>query len=97
MKYRRIGLKAHVEKYEPGHGLEDGVELWADVVIREWIVTDFLVKLTREDGTIVCPYVSTRRGKVFIGEDDYIITDEDGSKHVCGADKIWSRYEKVEQ
>ena len=97
MKYRRIGLSAEVKKYEYGKGMEDGFELWADVVTRAWIVTDFLVKITREDGTIVCPYLSTRRGKVFIGENDYIIIDEDGTKHVCGEDKIWSRYEKVEE
>ena len=24
-----------------------------------------------------------------------IIQDEDGTKHVCGEDKIWSRYERV--
>ena len=97
MEYRRTSLAADVKKYEYGKGMEDGFELWADVVTRAWIVTDFLVKIKREDGTIVCPYLSTRRGKVFIGENDYIIMDEDGTKHVCGEDKIWSRYEKVEK
>lgn len=97
MKYRRTALLADVKKYEYGIGMEDGFEFWADVVTREWIVTDFLVKVTREDGSIMCPYVSTRRGKVFIGEDDYIVIDEDGTKLVCGADKIWSRYEKIEE
>lgn len=96
MECRRIALKADVVKYETGKGLEDGVELWADVVIKGWIVTDFLVKIQREDGTIVCPYINTRRGRVFIGEGDYIIRDEDGSCHVCGADKIWKRYERIE-
>ena len=28
MKSRRIGLEAEVVRYEPGKGLEDGVELW---------------------------------------------------------------------
>ena len=28
---------------------------------------------------------------------DYIIVDEDGTKHVCGADKIWKRYERIEE
>ncbi len=96
MKSRRVGLEAEVVKYEPGKGLEDGVELWSDVVTKGWIVTDFLVKLHREDGTIVCPYIKTRRGRIFIGEGDYIIEDVDGSKHVCGSDKIWNRYEKPE-
>lgn len=96
MKSRRKNLDADVVKYEIGKGLEDGVELWADVVTKGWIVTDFLVKIQREDGTIVCPYLLNRRGRVFIGEGDYIITDADGTRHVCGADKIWTRYEKPE-
>jgi len=96
MKSRRIALEADVVKYEPGNGLEDGVERWADVVTKGWIVTDFLVKLTREDGSIVCPYILTRRGRIFIGEGDYIIIDADGTKHVCGENKIWKRYEKLE-
>ena len=44
---------------------------------------------------MVCPYLKTRRGRIFIGVGDYIIQDEDGTKHVCGEDKIWSRYERV--
>lgn len=96
MKSRRIALDAEVIKYEPGKNIEDGVELWADVVTKGWIVTDFLVKLQKEDGSIVCPYIENRRGRVFIGEGDYIIQDSDGSRHVCGADKIWKRYEKLE-
>lgn len=94
MKSRRIALEADVEKYEIGKGMEDGFELWPKIVTQGWIVTDFLVKITRDDGTIVCPYVKSRRGCIFIGEGDYIIKDSDGTKHVCGADKIWSRYEK---
>ncbi|MGN0142302.1 MAG: hypothetical protein ACI4AD_08730 [Roseburia sp.] len=96
MKCRRTSLDAEVMKYEVGKNLEDGFELWSDVVTKGWIVTDFLVKIKREDGTIVCPYIKNRRGRIFIGEGDYIITQEDGSKYVCGADKIWNRYEKVE-
>lgn len=96
MKSRRIGFEVDVEQYEIGKGMEDGVELWSDVVTKGWIVTDFLVKIPREDGTIVCPYIMQRRGRTFIGKGDYIITEADGSKHVCGADKIWKRYEKPE-
>lgn len=96
MKSRRIGLEAEVVKYEPGKGLEDGLELWSEVVTKGWIVTDFLVKLEKEDGSIMCPYIVNRRGRIFIGEGDYIITDEDGTRHVCGADKIWKRYENLE-
>ena len=96
MRSRRTPLEADVEKYEIGKGMEDGFELWADVVTKAWIVTDFLVKITREDGTIVCPYVRNRRGRTFIGVGDYIIRDADGTKHVCGEDKIWTRYEKLD-
>lgn len=96
MKSRRIGLAAEVKKYEVGKGMEDGFELWVDVVTKGWIVTDFLVKIEREDGKIVCPYIKNRRGREFIGVNDYIIVDEDGTKHVCGEDKIWKRYEKLE-
>lgn len=95
MKCRRIGLEADVQKYEIGKGMEDGFAPWTDVVTQGWIVTDFLVKLDRGDGRIVCPYIKNRRGYTFIGEGDYIVTDADGTKHVCGSDKIWKRYEEV--
>ena len=95
MQSRRTALTANEEKYEIGQGLEDGFELWSDVVTKGWIETENLVKIEREDGTMVCPYLKTRRGRIFIGVGDYIIQDEDGTKHVCGEDKIWSRYERV--
>ena len=97
MKYRRVALKAKVVQYEQGKGLEDGFELFSDVVTRGWIETDILLKIKREDGAIVCPFILNRRGREFIGVDDYIVIDEDGTKHVCGADKIWKRYEKIEE
>jgi len=96
MKCIRVGLEAEVNQYEQGKGMEDGCELWADVVTQGWIVTDSLVKITKEDGSIVCPYIKTRRGRIFIGEGDYLICDKDGTKHVCGADKIFQRYSPVE-
>ena len=96
MKCKRIGLVAEVRQYELGQGLEDGFELWSDVVTKGWITTDFLIKITKENGDIICPYILHRRGRTFIGEGDYIIIDSDGTKHVCGADKIFQRYEKVE-
>lgn len=96
MKCKRICLESEVQKYEPGLGMEDGFAKWTDIVMQGWIVTDFLVKITNPDGSIVCPYIKNRRGYTFIGEGDYIIMDADGSKHVCGADKIWNRYEKIE-
>lgn len=96
MKCRRIEMEADVVKYEPGKGLEDGFELWADVVTKVWIVTDTLIKVKNEDGFFVCPYITHRRGRTFIHENDYIIIDADGTKHVCGEDKVFKRYEKIE-
>lgn len=96
MKCRRTPIEADVEEYRVGEGMEDGFALWSDVVTRSWTNTETLIKVTREDGTIVCPYVMHRRGRTFISEGDYIITDRDGTKHVCGADKIFSRYEKID-
>lgn len=96
MKCKRTSLVADVCQYEIGKNMEDGFELWSDVVTKGWIVTDTLIKITREDGNIVCPYIEHRRGRTFIGEGDYLIIEPDGTKHVCGADKIFTRYEKVE-
>ena len=96
MKCIRAAIEAEVEKYEVGKGLEDGFELMADVITKGWIVTDSLVQVQKENGSIVCPYIVHRRGRTFIGEGDYIITDSDGTKHVCGADKIFRRYQIVE-
>lgn len=96
MKCRRTPIEAEVFAYEPGKGMEDGVERWSDVVTKGWIVTDFLVKITREDGSIVCPYITHRRGRTFIGEGDYIVLEKDGTKHVCGEDKVFDRFEKIE-
>lgn len=97
MKCIRVAMEADVVKYEVGKNLEDGFELWSDVVTKGWIVTDSLVKITRENGAIVCPYIEHRRGRTFIGEGDYLIIDADGTKHVCGQDKIFSRYKIVEE
>lgn len=95
MKCRRVPLEADVFKFELGKGLEDGYELYSDVITKTWIVSSNLVQITRPDGSIVCPYISHRRGKTFISEGDYIIVDSDGTKHVCGEDKIFTRYEEV--
>ena len=95
MKCRRVPLEADVFKFELGKGLEDGYELYSDVITKTWIVASNLVQITRPDGSIVCPYISHRRGKTFISEGDYIIVDSDGTKHVCGEDKIFQRYEEV--
>ena len=97
MKCRRREMEADVEKYEVGNGREVGFELMWDFITKGWIVTDFLVQIKKENGSIVCPYIVNRRGRTFIGEGDYIIQDKDGTKHVCGADKIFNRYEIIEE
>lgn len=96
MKCKRIALECEVVKYEVGKNLEDGFERFMDVVTKGWIQTDGIIKVTREDGTLVCPYISQRRGKTFIREGDYIITECDGFRHVCGEDRLWNRFEKLE-
>lgn len=95
MKCVRKPLESEVVKYELGKGLEDGFEPWGDVVTKAWIVTDALVKVEKDNGVIVCPYIMNRRGRTFIREGDYVVVDSDGTKHVCGEDKIWGRYEKL--
>lgn len=95
MKCKRIPLEAEVVKYEPGKGLEDGHELFSDVVTKGWIVTDNLIQEKDDKGNLVCPYIRHRRGHTFIAAGDYIIIDADGTKHVCGEDKIFKRYEQI--
>lgn len=97
MKCKRAELMADVQKYELGKGLEDGFELWSRVVTTGWIRTDFLIRVKRENGDVMCPFIVNRRGREFIAVNDYIVIDEDGTKHVCGADKIWNRYHKLEE
>lgn len=95
MKCVRTPIEATVEKYEVDKHLEDGYELWADVITKAWIVTDSIIKITQPDGKIVCPYIMHRRGRTFIQEGDYIIVEDDGTKHVCGGDKIFERYQEI--
>lgn len=97
MKCVRVAFEADVEKYEPGKGMEDGFELWTDVVTMGWFVTDSLVQIRKENGAIVCPYIIHKRGRTFIAEGDYIIIEADGSRHVCSGDKVFERYKPVEE
>lgn len=95
MKYIRTPIVAEVDKYEVDKNLEDGFELWTDVITRNEAETSNLIKIEKE-GNVYCPYISTRRGKTFIKENDYIIVEEDGTKLVCGGDKVALRYQKIE-
>ena len=97
MKCKRAELKANVEKYELGKGLEDGFELFSEIVTREWIVTDSLIRIKRDDGYVVSPFILNRRGREFIGVDLGGRRIIKKTKHVCGGDKIWNRYIKLEE
>ena len=55
MKCTRIPMEAEVTKYELGKGLEDGFELFSDIVTKGWIITDKLLKVVRDNGSIVLP------------------------------------------
>ena len=96
MKCVRLDLESDVIKYEIGKGMEDGFALWTDVVTKGFIVADRLIKIEQEDGKLVCPYIQGTRGWIFIEDGDYIITDSDGTRHVCGGNKIWNRYKKCD-
>ncbi len=96
MKARRVAMDADIQKYEMGKGMEDGFELFIDVVTHGWISTEHLIQYKREDGKIVTPYINHRRGRIFICEGDYIVTDADGTRHVVGGDKAFQRYEPME-
>lgn len=93
--YKRVPLTVTAAQYEVGKGMEDGFHLYSQVITNEGLVADGLIRIRREDGTIVCPYVRNRRGLVFIREGDYIIC-ESNEKHVCGADRFPQRYEEIE-
>lgn len=95
MKCRRVPMEADVEEYQPGKGLEDGFELFTDVVTKGWIITDNLVKIEDKEGRVYSPYIATSRGRTFICEGDYIVIDADGTHHCCSRDKIFKRYEKI--
>lgn len=96
MRCRRKGLEVEAVVYEQNKGLEDGFELFRDIVVNGWINTDFLVKIIRGDGSTICPYISNKRGRSFIANGDYIIQEADGERHVCGAEKFKDRFEKTE-
>ncbi len=96
-RYERASLIVDAEQYELGKGMEDGFELYTKVVTNGWISHDNLVQFTRPDGAVVCPFIRNRRGIIFIREGDYIITEGDHERHVCGADKFSKRFMPVKE
>ncbi|NLL77088.1 MAG: hypothetical protein GX235_07560 [Clostridiales bacterium] len=94
-KYERVPLVVNAEQYVLNKGIEDGFELYSKVITNGWISSENLIQVTRPDRSIVCPFIQNRRGVIFIREGDYIITEEDGERHVCGEDKFDKRYKKI--
>lgn len=93
--YKRKPLNVKAVLYETGKGLEDGFELYTQVITNGWITTDNLVQVKKEDGTIICPFIENKRGRVFIRQGDYIIYEADSERHVCGKEKFDARFEKI--
>ena len=96
-KYKRSSFEVEAVEYELGKGMEDGFMPWTSVVTTGWIKTDNLIKITREDGVVVCPFIQNRRGLTVLREGDYIITETDMERHVCGRDKFPKRYCPIEE
>lgn len=94
-KYQRSSFEVEAVQYELGKGIEDGFMPWSSIVTNGWIVTDNLVKVEREDGIVVCPFIQNRRGLIFIREGDYVITEKDDERHVCGSDKFAHRFHEL--
>lgn len=95
-KYERASLIVDAAQYEINKGMEDGFELYTKVVTNGWISPENLIQITRPDGSIVCPFIQNRRGVIFLRQGDYIITENDNERHVCGADKFAKRFKPVE-
>jgi len=91
-KYLRASLEVVAERYEIGKDMEDGFESLSKIVTNGWINTDNLVKIQKDEGQIVCPFISNRRGLVFINEGDYIIFEGDEERHVCSDDRFDTRF-----
>jgi translation initiation factor IF-1 len=91
-KYKRASFDVVAEKYETGKGMEDGFQLLTKIVTNGWINTDNLVKIQTEDGNIVCPFISNKRGLIFINEGDYIIVEGDDDRHICSGESFSSRF-----
>lgn len=95
MPYIRTALEVDAVKYEVGKGYEDGFELLSKVITNGWIIVERLVKTSDERGNIVCPFINNKRGRIFIGDNDYIIIEKDGERHVCGEESFFSRFKEI--
>ncbi len=94
-KYMRVPFEVEAVKYEAGKGIEDGFKPWAEVVTQGFVSTDKLVCVKGDNDMLMCPFVTSRRGIIFIREGDYIIKEANGDKHCCGEDKFHTRYKEI--
>lgn len=95
MKCVRTAMEADVFEYEKDKQLEDGYAPYEKVITNGFADIENIV-IHEKDGQMLCPYIKNRRGCTFIKKGDYIILDTDGTKHVCGPDKIWKRYRRIQ-
>lgn len=95
MPYLRAALEVDAVKYEQGKGLEDGFESLSKVITNGWVATDRLIRISDEKGNIKCPFITNKRGRIFIGNGDYIIIEKDGERHVCGEENFNNRFTKL--
>ncbi len=96
-KYVRIAFEVEAVKYEVGKGIEDGFRPLSDVITQGFVTKDNLVQVTGENGVIMCPFVTSRRGAIFIREGDYVIKESSGDKHCCGGDVFAKRFRGIDE
>ena len=96
-EYKRSTFEVEAVEYELGKGIEDGMMPYTAVITAGWINAENLIQVTQKDGTVVCPFIQNRRGRIFLREGDYFITEKDQERHVCGKDKFFERYHLVEE
>ena len=70
-KYKRASLDVEAVKYELGKDMEDGFESWTKVVTNGWISAEGLIKVTKEDGRVVCPFIKESGERHCCGEDKF--------------------------
>lgn len=96
-KYFRVPFEVEAVKYETGRGIEDGFRPLSDVITQGFVSSDKLVRITDKNGVILCPFVTSRRGAIFIREGDYVIIESSGDKHCCGGDVFASRFREINE
>lgn len=94
MKCLRKEMLADVIPYELDKDMEDGFIPYEKVIMNGFVDLNGLIVVDKGKGP-VCPYIRTKRGFTFFKKGDYLIIDQDGTKHVCGRDKVFNRYQKM--